>query len=242
MAAGVFVEQGVIEEEARFVDGGIEGNERALAQIRRPLVHREDLAQQRLSPRRPAFDRLSPFKAQPEIFDELAAERERLDRVHGALRTAAHGGGEHLFGGDVGVEILAAHRALFAGDELRLGDEAHAQAGAVGAAVFQRFEVQGVDLVALFAQGAVVPHPIGQRVFAVGAAHLQDELPQVLHRRAGAVEREQLFCPADGGHRRHAPLVAVDHGVAVLLGDGRARHLGKGQLFAVRPLHCVRRG
>lgn len=62
MAAGVLVEQCVVEQQARLVDGRIERHERAFAQIPAALVHFDELRQKLVVFLGVPFDGLASWK------------------------------------------------------------------------------------------------------------------------------------------------------------------------------------
>ena len=111
--------------------------------------------------------------------------------------------------------MVAADGALSPRNKLRLGDQPHFQAGAVGAPVFEGLKIVRIEFVALVAQGAVVPHPVGERIFPVRAGAVQDLFPQKFDGGVGALFGEDLLCPAHGGNGGDAPLVAVGHRVLI---------------------------
>mgnify|MGYP007121805428 CR=1 FL=1 len=104
MAAGVFIKEGVIKQQARLIDGGVEGDQSALAQIAAALVHGDELGQQVVVDLGVPLHRLTLVEADPETVDELPLIAQGLGGVDNALGHALHGGDEALLRGDIGIE------------------------------------------------------------------------------------------------------------------------------------------
>ena len=240
MAGGVFVEQGVVKEQAAAIDGRIVRDERALAQVRRAFVRFDQALQLRLPFRRVHLDRLTMRKTHGKVADELPLIGERLGGIHHTLRLAAHGRGEHLFGGDVGVEGYAGEGRLFAGGEQPLPQQPHLQAGAVGTFIFEGSQPQRIEVRTARGEVLVVRLPVGERIPLQRARTLQDRPPQLVFRERGVGgAREYLFRPGGTGDSGDAPLVFVFHLVAVGLEHLRPRPHGAGVFGAVDALQAV---
>ena len=148
-----------------------------------------------------------------EALDELAVEDVGLGTVDDTVHLVLVGGGEDLFGGDVGQE----DHALFtdAGGTLPGGlvGDADGQIRAVAALEMDALEVEGVHLVLQAGQTVEVGLPLVDGVAARHAADVEDELPELLDGRSLVQLREHLFCPRGTGHGGDGPLDAVVHGV-----------------------------
>lgn len=118
--------------------------------------------------------------------------------------------------GHVGVEECAVGQRVPAAVPLGPRDEPALEVRAVGRLVVEVVQIQGVELFAVGLQLGVVGLPLCHGVVVLADAHgLQNGLPQLFHRGAGALPREDLLGPFFGGHRDDAPLVLVIHGVVV---------------------------
>ena len=104
MATGVLVKEGVVEQEARLVDGRVKRHQRAFAKIPAALVHLDELGEQLVVLLRVPFDGLALVEADPESVDQLSLIAQGLGGVNDALGLAPLGGDEALLRGDVGVE------------------------------------------------------------------------------------------------------------------------------------------
>ena len=102
---------------------------------------------------------LAVFKPDGEILNNLSLIGKRLGRIHDALGNAALRGDKDLLGGDVRIEIVAEQGIFAAALELGFGDHAHTEIRAVGAVIFQRFDVQCVEVGAAVGQILVVLLP-----------------------------------------------------------------------------------
>ena len=162
---------------------------------------------------------LAVFKTDPEAVNELPLIRQRLGRVHDALRLAAHGGDEALLGRDVRVKIDILQAVFAAALELCLRDHAHAQVRAVGRGIVQLADTEAVEVIAACEQVLIVLLPRGDGI-VIHAAGLQNSLPQLFDRLPDAQLREELFCPRRAGHSGDAPLVFIFDLVAVALDEG----------------------
>ncbi len=100
------------------------------------------------------------MEADPEAAYQLALIAQRLRRVDDALGHAAHRGDEAFLGRDVGVEENALQARLSAAAELRLGNHADGEVGAVGGLVAQFPDVQLVEIFAAIMQIPVVVVPM----------------------------------------------------------------------------------
>jgi len=238
VAAGVLVEQRVVEQQAGLVDGGIKGHQRALAQIAAALVHGDELGQQLVVDLGVPLHGLTLVEANPEVVDELALVAQGLGGVNDALGLTLHGRGEALLGGDVGVEEDALEAGLAAAAELPLRNEAHGQVRAVGAPVLQLADVQAVEILAAVMQVLVVGVPGGHRV-VIHAAGGQDGLPQLLHSLTGTQAGEQLPGPGRAGYGGNAPLILVLDLVPVFADGGIGPLLGFGHLLLIDALQSV---
>ena len=78
MAAGVLIEQCIVEQDAGLVDRGVERHERTFAEIGAALVHGDELGQQRFVFLRAPFGGLALAEANPEPVNELALIAQRL--------------------------------------------------------------------------------------------------------------------------------------------------------------------
>ena len=238
MAAGVLIEQRVVEQQARLVDGRIERHERAFAEIPAALVHFDELRQKLVVFLGVPFDGLALMEADPEAAYQLALIAQRLRRVDDALSHAAHRGDEAFLGGDVGVEENALQARLSAAAELRLGDHADGEVGAVGGFVAQLADMQLVEIFAAVVQIPVVIFPRLDGI--VGhAGGLQNGLPQLFHGLRRAQLREELLGPLFTRHSGDAPLIFVLDLVAVALDDGVLGLLGLCHLLLVHAAQAV---
>ena len=238
MAAGVLVKEGVVEQEARLVDGRVKRHQRAFAKIPAALVHLDELGEQLVVLLRVPFDGLALVEADPEAVDQLTLVGKRLRRIDDALGHAAHRGDEAFLGRDVGVEEDALQARLAAAAELRLGDHADGKVGAVGRFVAQLADVQAVEIFAAVMQVLVVLFPRLDGV--VGhAGGLENGFPQLFHGLRRAQLREELLGPLFAGHSRDAPLVFVFDLVAVALDDGVLGLLGLGHLLLIDAAQAV---
>lgn len=214
VAAGVFIKQRIVKQDARLVDGAVIRHERALAKVGRAFVHGDELLQQGLVRARVRLDGAAVLEADGEILDELALVRQRLRRIDNALGLAALRRNEALLRGQVGVKIAAADRVLPAAAKLRLGDHADGEVRAVGCMVLQRRDAEAVEVVAARLQVSIVRVPRGDGV-VVHAAGVQNCLPELFDSAGLRLVGEHLFRPRHAGHGRDAPLVAALHLVAV---------------------------
>ena len=238
MAAGVLVKEGVVEQEARLVDGRVKRHQRAFAKIPAALVHLDELGEQLVVLLRVPFDGLALVEADPEAVDQLTLVGKRLRRIDDALGHTAHRGDEAFLGRDVGVEEDALQARLAAAAELRLGDHADGKIGAVGRFVAQLADVQAVEIFAAVMQVLVVLFPCLDGV--VGhAGGLENGFPQLFHGLRRAQLREELLGPLFARHGRDAPLVFVFDLVAVALDDGVLGLLGLGHLLLVDAAQTV---
>ena len=148
-----------------------------------------------------------------EALDELAVEDVGFRAVDDAVHLVLVGGGEDLFGGDVGQE----DHALFtdAGGTLPGGlvGDTDGQIRAVAALEVDALEVEGVHLVLQAGQTVEVGFPLADGVAARHAADVEDELPELLDGRSLVQLREHLLRPGGAGHGGDGPLDAVVHGV-----------------------------
>ena len=78
MAAGIFIKQRVVKQDARLVDGAVIRHERAFAEVGGAFVHGDELLQQSLVRARVRLDGAAVLEADGEILDELALIRKRL--------------------------------------------------------------------------------------------------------------------------------------------------------------------
>ena len=78
-----------------------------------------------------------------------------------ALCLAAHGGDEAFLGGDVGVEEDALQAGVSAAFELRFGDHAYGEVGAVAAPIVQFGDAEAVEIGAAVVQILVMRRPLG---------------------------------------------------------------------------------
>ena len=76
MATCVFVEQGVVKQNARVVDRGIIRDKRDFAEIGRAFVHRDHLFEYVLVLFGTDVHRLTVFEFYPEVFDKFALIRQ----------------------------------------------------------------------------------------------------------------------------------------------------------------------
>ena len=239
MAAGVFIKQRIVKQDARLVDGAVIRHERALAKVGRAFVHGDELLQQGLVRARVRLDGAAVLEADGEILDELALVRQRLRRIDNALGLAALRRNEALLRGQVGVKIAAADRVLPAAAKLRLGDHADGEVRAVGCMVLQRRDAEAVEVVAARLQVSIVRVPRGDGV-VVHAAGVQNCLPELFDSAGLRLVGEHLFRPRHAGHGRDAPLVAALHLVAVGLDDAIAPLPGAGHLRGADTAQAVR--
>jgi len=238
VARGIFIEQRVVEEQAGFADGRVVGDERALAEIAAALVHGDDLGQKRLVFLRVPF--LSPalMEADPEAVDQLALVGQGLGRIDDALGLTAHRGNEALLRGNVRVEIDVLQAHLAAAAELRFGNHADCEIGAVGARVVQGADREPVQVAAALGQILVVLLP-GRDGVIRHAARRKNGLPQLFLGLRRAQLREELLGPGPARHGRDAPLIFVLDLIAVFFHDGIPLLLGLGHLLLIDAAQTV---
>ena len=238
MAAGVFIKEGVIKQQARPVDGGVKGDQSALAQIAAALVHGDELGQQVVVDLGVPLHRLTLVEADPETVDELPLIAQGLGGVDDPLGHALHGGDEALLRGDVGIEKDALQAGLAAAAELRLRDHAHGEVRAVGALVAQLPDAQTAEVPAPVMEVLVVGLPCRHGVL-VHPAGGENGLPQLLDGLTGPQLREQLFSPCGAGDGGDAPLVLILDLIPVFLDDGVQPLLALGHLLLIDALQTV---
>ena len=219
VAACVLVKECVVEQQPRLIDRALPRHERALAEIGRALVHGDELFQQLLVFLRVHLHGLAVLEADGEVFDQLAVVAQGLRGIDDALGLTAFGTDEALLGGQVRIEERTADGVLAAAAEMRFGDHADAQVGAVGGVILQRLDAEAVQVIAAGLEIVVVILPRADAVAAVHAAGVQDGFPELLDRAALRLAGEDLFRPRRAGHGGDAPLVAAFHLVAEGLDD-----------------------
>ena len=131
VAGSVFVKESVVEQKSRLSYGRGVGNKRALAEIRRALVHINKLCEQSLVLLCAPFDSLSVLEANPELVYKLTAVGERLRGINNSVSVALHRRGEYFLCGNIRVVIYAsAERFLAARKEESVGNKSNAEIGA----------------------------------------------------------------------------------------------------------------
>ena len=88
VAAGVFIKQGIVEQKTAGVHRRLFGDDCSLAEHAGAFVHMNHLLQQFLAFFRPARDGAPCFKADGEIFNQLAVPAQRLHGDQCALAAA----------------------------------------------------------------------------------------------------------------------------------------------------------
>ena len=213
MAGGVLIEEGAVEQRAAAVDGAGRRHQRHFADAPCALVGVQKLTQKLRALVGTVLHDPAILEGDMEALDELAVEDVGFRAVDDAVHLVLVGGGEDLFGGDVGQE----DHALFAdaGGALPGGlvGDAHGQVGAVAALEVDALEVEGVHLVLQAGQTVEVGFPLADGVAARHAADVEDELPELLDGRSLVQLREHLLRPGGAGHGGDGPLDAVVHGV-----------------------------
>ena len=184
------------------------------------------------------LDGLAVFKANGEILDELSLIGQRLGRIDDALRHAALRGNKDLLRGDVGVKIVAEQGGFPAALEFRILNHAHAEIRAVGAAVFQRFDAERVEIGAAPRKIIVMLLP---RLHGVvrDAGGGQNGLPQLFDSLPLRQLRKELFRPGRAGHGGDTPLILVFDLVAVGTDDLIFFLLRLGELLLIDALQTV---
>ena len=238
MAAGVFIKEGVIKQQARLIDGGVKGDQSALAQIAAALVHGDELGQQVVVDLGVPLHRLTLVEADPEAVDELTLIAQGLGGVDNALGHTLHGGDEALLRGDIGIEEDALQAGLAAAAELRLRDHAHGEVRAVGALIAQLSNTQTAEVLAPVVEVLVMGLPRRHGVL-VHPAGGENGLPQLLNGLTGPQLREQLLGPCGAGDGGDAPLVLVLDLIPVFLDDGVQTLLALGHLLLIDALQAV---
>ena len=238
MAAGVLVEQRVVEQQAGLVDGRIKRHKRTFAEIAAALVHLNQLRQKFIIFLSVPFDGLALVEADPEAIDQLALITQRLRRVDDSLGHAAHRGDKAFLGRDVGVEENALQARLTAAAELRLGNHADGEVGAVGGLVAQFPDVQIVEIFTAIVQILVVVVPCLDGI-ARYARGLQNGVPQLFHGLRRTQFREEFLGPLFARHSGDTPLILVLDLVAVALDNGILGLLGLGHFLLVHTAQTV---
>ena len=213
MAAGVLVEEGVVEEDAGLVDGGIPRHQGALPKVGASFVEPEDRLKHFLPDLRMGLDGLAFGEAEPELVDELAVVVEGLGGIDDALRLPLHRRSKAFLARNVGLEEGAGHRLLPAGEPADPGDEADGEVGAVPRDVVELAEMEAVEDLALGLEGGLVLLPVLDGIAVVGPCAVEDGLPEGVHRLALRLVREHFLRPGDRGGAGDCPLVAVLAGV-----------------------------
>ena len=113
MTSGILIEEGVVEHQSRLTNGAVVGNESALAEICRSLVHGDHFLEESLALLCVNLNGASLLKANGEILDELALIGKGTGGVNYTLSLALHGRNEGFLGGNIGVEYDAAALSLF---------------------------------------------------------------------------------------------------------------------------------
>ena len=213
MTGGVLIEEGAVEQRTAAVDGAGRRHQRHFADAPCALVGVQQPAQKLRALVCTVLHDAAILEGDMEALDELAVEDVGLGTVDDTVHLVLVGGGEDLFGGDVGQEL----HALFtdAGGTLPGGlvGDADGQIRAVAALEMDALEVEGVHLVLQAGQTVEVGLPLVDGVAARHAADVEDELPELLDGRSLVQLREHLFCPRGTGHGGDGPLDAVVHGV-----------------------------
>ena len=238
MAAGVFIEEGVVEEKPGLIDGAVEGYQGALAQVPGALVHVEHLLEQGIVDLGLGLHGLAALEAEVEVFNELSLVAKGLGGVDNALGHAPLGGDEALLGGNVGVEEHALLGGLAAAAEDALGNETHGEVGTVGSGIVERFDAQAVEVVAARLEVTVVIFPGGDGIL-VHPGGGENGLPELLHGLMLGEVGEHLLGPGRAGHGGDAPLVLALDLVAVGLDDGILSLASLGHLGEVHALEAV---
>ena len=110
VAGRVFVEEGVVEEDAHLGDGGAGRDQGDLAEVGRALVGLEDGLEGVIARLRPEIDDLAAREPEPEAVDQAAVIVEGQGAVNGAVGAAAVGRGENLLGRHIGEKADAVGR------------------------------------------------------------------------------------------------------------------------------------
>ena len=236
MAGGVFVEQGVIEQNTAAVDGAGRGHQCNLADAVGVFIGGKQLGQQLGVLLSAMLHDLAVLEGDMPALDQLAVVSVGLGAVDAAVNAVAVGCAEHLLGGDIGDELDAALR--LAGRALPGGvlSQTHSQVGAVSARHANTVEVQLIHPVAASLGAGNMLFPCGYGVTGRYAADIKNQRPQLLNGLLKRQVREHLGSPARGGHGGHTPLHAVVHRVGLpRLHKGAAGEVDAVQLAGIQP-------
>ena len=107
VAASVFIEQGVVEQQTGLVDRAVKRNQRTFAQIACTLVHRKHFVQKVIVLFCVSFYCFSVFKANPEILNQLTLIAQWFCGINDSLGNAFFRGGKTFLGRNVRVKYSA---------------------------------------------------------------------------------------------------------------------------------------
>ena len=147
MAGSIFIKKGVIKQQPALADRRVIGHQGTFAQIRRAFVHADQRSQQLLIFLRMQLDDLAAGKPKPEALDQLPLVGQRHRGMDNSLCFAALGGDKALLGRDICIEENALAIRIAAALKLCLRDHADTQVRPVAAMVFQRANLQGVEVI-----------------------------------------------------------------------------------------------
>ncbi len=210
MAGGVFVEQGLVEQDPGIADGGIVGHQGHLTQVVGALVGVDGPAQVFLPHPGVYVHDAAALEVQVEVLHQIAVHGQGQGGVCPAVHPIPAGGGEDLLGGDVGHEFHAPRRGVAAPGPHMVLRQADGQVGAQGIGVAQGLELVLVERLGPAGGGGDVLLPALHGLSVPGdAAHGEDGVPQRVHGVLALFVRERLFRPGPGGIGAHAPLEPV---------------------------------
>ena len=239
MAGGVFVKEGVVEQDAALGDGAVLRHQGALAQVGGAFVHGNHGGKGFLALLRHGLHCLAVFKADIEILNQLALVGQGLGGIDNALRQPSLGRDEALLRGNVGVEENSLEALFSAAAEPSLGHHAHGQVGAVVCPVVEAGNVEAIEVIAPSLQPGIVLLPGLHRV-SIHPGGVKNRLPQFLHRLIPAQLRKQLLGPGHTGDGGNAPLLPVLPTLDIRAQNGVAHLPGLGNLIRPHTLQAVR--
>ena len=211
VAGGVFVEQGIVEQDIHIGNGGVVGNEGDLTQVVGAFAGFDEVFEGFFAGFGLVAYDLAVFKGQREVVDELAVIDEWMGADQGAVDLVLMRGGEHFLGWDIGEEFDAVCGFFAAaGPDMVFG---HADFNVGTQAVFiDEFDKLAVVEEAGFILKAFIELvPGGNGVILVGPGGFEDRLPEHIDSGFGFDAGEYLGGPADCRHGDHAPAALIIH-------------------------------